>query len=141
MNTTTAFQMPLKATVVAMFVMIFASQTIAYSQSSADLQEFKITIELTDNGLQLHSHKGSAWIDLSFSIARGELRAIDEYGMTEQGKVSTIKDPKISDYLFTITRTKDGIVLSGLQGTAWKEMSFSLHKNEKRSINQLGTTD
>ena len=141
MKTTTAFQMPLKAAVVAMFVMIFGSQTIVHGQSASDLKEFKITIELTDNGLQLHSHNGSAWIDLSFSIATGELRAIDEYGMTDPEKVSTIKDPKIADYLFTIIRTKDGIVLSGLQGTAWKELSFSLHKNEKRSINQFGTTD
>jgi hypothetical protein len=141
MKTKTVCQTLLKATVVAMFVMIFGSQTIVHGQSSADLQEFKITIELTDNGLQLHSDKGSAWIDLSFSIASGELRAIDEYGMTEPGKVSTIKDSKISDYLFTITRTKEGIVLNGLQGTAWKELSFSLHKNEKRSINQLGMTD
>jgi hypothetical protein len=104
------------------------------------LKEFKITIEKTDNGLKLLSDKGSAWIDLSFSLAKDKPQAIDEYGMTQLGKVSTDKDPKLADYLFTITKTNEGITLTGVEGTAWKELSFSLEKNGRQAINQFGMT-
>ena len=58
------------------------------------------------------SSKGSAWIDLSFSLRKNKAQAIDEYGMTKLAKVSTIKDPKIADYLFTITKKKGKILLT-----------------------------
>ena len=100
--------------------------------------EFKITIEKTDNGLKMQSVNGSAWIDLSFSLSNNKPQGIDEYGMTQLGKVTTNKEPKFADYLFTITKTKDGITLTGIEGTAWKELSFSVQKNGKKVIDQYG---
>jgi hypothetical protein len=126
---------------IALFVMTVSSESIAQEKISDDLKEFKITIEKTDTGLKMQSHKGSAWIDLSFSLANYKPQAIDEYGMTQLGKVSPKKDPKLADYLFTITKTKDGITLTGIEGTAWKELSFSLKKNGRQAIDQFGMTD
>ncbi|HSV76190.1 MAG TPA: hypothetical protein VLH37_04065 [Bacteroidales bacterium] len=126
---------------IALLVMTLSSESKAQEQGSADFKEFKITIEKTDNELKLQSHKGSAWIDLSFSIPNDKPQAIDEYGMTHLGQVRTYKDPKLADYLFTITKTKDGIKLTGIEGTAWKELSFTLPKNGKQTINQFGMTD
>ena len=131
----------LTTTFIAFFVMTFNSESIAQEQNSNDLKEFKITIERTDNGLKLQSSKGSAWIDLGFSLVINKPQAIDEYGMTELGKVSTNKDPKLADYLFTITKTKDGITLTGIEGAAWKELSFSLQKNGRQAIDQFGMTE
>ena len=131
----------LTTTLIALFVMTVSSKSIAQEQSNADFKDFKITIERTDNGLKMQSDKGSAWIDLSFSLANNKPQAIDEYGMTQLGKVTTNKDPKLADYLFTITKTKEGITLTGIEGTAWKELSFSLQKNGKQSIDQFGMTE
>ena len=126
---------------VAFFVMTFRSESKAQEQTSTNLKEFKITIERTENGLKMQSSKGSAWIDLSFSLVNYKPQAIDEYGMTELGKVSTSKDPNIADYLFTITKTKDSILLTGIEGTAWEKLTFSLEKNYKQLINQFGMTE
>jgi hypothetical protein len=131
----------LTTTLTALFVMTVSSKSIAQEQGNVDFKDFKITIERTDNGFKMQSDKGSAWIDLGFSLANNKPQAIDEYGMTQLGKVTTNKDPKLSDYLFTITKTKDGITLTGIEGTAWKELSFSLQKNGRQSINQFGMTE
>ncbi|MCH6199534.1 hypothetical protein MMU07_08090 [Aquiflexum sp. LQ15W] len=131
----------LKRTLIALFVMTVSSEAIAQEKNSADLKEFKITIEKTDNGLKMQSDNGSAWIDLSFSLSNNKPQAIDEYGMTQLGKVANNKDPKLADYLFTITKTKDGITLTGIEGTAWKELSFTLQKNGRQAIDQFGMTE
>jgi hypothetical protein len=42
--------------------------------------------------------------------------------------------------LFTITKTNDGIVLKGIEGTAWTDLSFSLSENGRQAIDQFGMT-
>ena len=86
----------------------------------------------------MKSLKGSAWVETSFKIKNYVPQAIDEYGMTELKKVSSKKDSNLADFLFTITRTEDGIVLKGIEGTAWSDLSFSLAENGKQTIDQLG---
>jgi hypothetical protein len=71
----------------------------------------------------------SCGIDLSFNLSKDKLQAIDEFGMTQLGKVPTKTNQKFADYLITITNIKDGITLTGIEETAWKEISFSLQKN------------
>jgi hypothetical protein len=138
MKTTSTIERLLTTTLIALFLMTFNSESIAQEKNSADLKEFKITIEKTNDGLKMQSDKGSAWVDLSFSLSNNKPQAIDKYGMTQLGKVTTNKEPKFADYLFTITKTKDGITLTGIEGTAWKELSFSVQKNGKKVIDQYG---
>jgi hypothetical protein len=121
-------------------LMTVSIASIAQKKISAKLKEFKIKIEKTDNGLKMHSDKGCAWTDLSFSLSNNQSQVIDEYGMTQLGKVATNKDPKLADFLFTITKTKEGITLTSIEGTAWKELSFTLKKNSSQTIDQLGMT-
>jgi hypothetical protein len=127
-------------TLIVLSGMTVSSASIAQEKLSADLKEFKITIEKTSKGLIMQSDKGSAWIDLSFNLSNNKPQAIDEYGMTQSGKVATNKDPKLADYLFTITKTKDGITLMGIEGTAWKELSFSVQNHDRITIDQFGMT-
>lgn len=141
MNTRSRIERLLTTTLIALFVMAVSSESIAQDKISPDLKEFKITIEKTDNGIKMQSDKGSAWVDLSFSLTNNKPQAIDEYGMTQLGKVATNKDPNLADYLFTITRTKEGITLTGIEGTAWKELSFSLRENSRQAIDQFGMTE
>ncbi|MCF8319942.1 MAG: hypothetical protein K9I35_01900 [Flavobacterium sp.] len=125
---------------IGLFVITVGSKSMAQEKISTDLKEFKITIEKMDNGLKMQSDKGSAWVDLSFNLSNDKSQAIDENGMTQLGELPTKRDLKFADYLFTITHTKEGISLTGIEGTAWKELSFSLQENGRQAIDQFGMT-
>lgn len=140
METKSKIESLLRTILFVLFVMVVGSESMAKEKILPELKEFKITIEKTDDGLKMHSDKGSAWINLSFSLKNNKPQAIDEYGMTKLGKISKNKDPKLADYLFTIAKTKKGISLTGIEGTAWKELSFLLQQNGKQSFDQFGMT-
>ncbi|MDD3739519.1 MAG: hypothetical protein PHP31_09540, partial [Lentimicrobiaceae bacterium] len=76
----------------------------------------------------------------SFTLNNNEPQAIDEYGMTKLGEVSDKKDPELADYLFTISETEDGVILKGIEGTAWEKLDFYLPKGAREAINQSGMT-
>lgn len=126
---------------ISLFFMSSGIESIAQCKNISELKTFKITIEKTDNGLKLQSHHGSAWKDLQFQTNEDNPQAIDEYGMTQIDKVNPDKAPEFADYLFTITKTRGGIKLTGIEGTAWKELFFTLRKEEKQSIDALGMTE
>ncbi len=141
MKTKPTFERLLTISLITVIFFTLSYEIMAQVQNSIDLKDFKITIEKTDNGIKMNSSNGSAWIDLSFSIVNEKPQAIDEFGMTQLVKISYDKDPKLADYLFTIIKTKDGIKLKGIEGTAWKELSFTLPKNGKQTIDQFGMTE
>jgi len=60
--------------------------------------------------------------------------------MTELEKNSSDKDANLADFLFTISKTENGIVLKGIEGTAWTDLTFSLDENGRQAIDQLGMT-
>lgn len=113
----------------------------AQNEDKQDLRDFKIVIENTDTGLKMQSLKGCAWIDLSFSLKNYIPQYIDEYGMTEKDNVSATKDANLADFLIIITKTKDGINLKGVEGTAWTELNFSIANNGKQTIDQFGMSE
>ncbi len=109
-------------------------------EKKIDLKDFKVIVEKTENGIKMQSVQGSAWTDLMFSINNDQPQAINEYGMTELDKRSSKKDSNLTPFLFTITKTENGIVLKGIEGTAWTDLSFSLQENGKQAIDQFGMT-
>ena len=123
----------------ALLFLTGTAELIAQNKT-AELKDFKLIIEKTDNGIKMRSEKGSAWIDLSFSLNNYRPQAVDEYGMTDLKKVSENKDEKLADFLFTITKTENGIELKGIEGTAWTELKFSLADNKQQAIDQFGMT-
>jgi len=140
MKTKLNFRKLITNSLIAVFVLTASSELIAQEKKSNDLKNFKVVVEKTDNGIKMQSVEGSAWIDLSFSINNDRPQAIDEYGMTELNKISSEKDSNLADFLFTITKTENGIVLKGIEGTAWTDLSFSLLENGKQAIDQFGMT-
>lgn len=120
------------------FILTVSSALIAQENKSSDLKDFKVIVEKTEKGLEIQGIQGTAWTDLSFRINNNRPQAIDEYGMTKLDKKSSVNDPSLTDLLFTITKTEGGIVLKGIKGTAWTDLSFALRKNEKQTINQFG---
>lgn len=125
----------------ACFLLATSYALSAQDQQAPALKEFKILIEKTTEGFALKSFTGSAWVDLKFNNKPDNPQAIDEYGMTKLSDVSPSKNPDYADYLFTITKSKNRIVLKGYEGTAWKELTFILPKSGKQMINQAGMSD
>tara|TARA_R110002074_G_scaffold212666_4_gene382201 strand:+ start:166 stop:594 length:429 start_codon:yes stop_codon:yes gene_type:complete len=130
---------PISIIVMALLFLTGTAELIAQNKT-AELKDFKLIIEKTDNGIKMRSEKGSAWIDLSFSLNNYRPQAVDEYGMTDLKKVSENKDENLADFLFTITKTENGIELKGIEGTAWTELKFSLADNKQQAIDQFGMT-
>ena len=139
MKTKMNLKRPFSIIIMALLILTTSSELVA-QEKTADLKDFKLIVEKTDNGIKMKSEKGSAWIDLSFSLNNYRPQAVDEYGMTELKNVSENKDEKLADFLFTITKTENGIELKGIEGTAWTELKFSLIENKKQAINQFGMT-
>ena len=133
------FKRPFSMILMALFFLTSTSELIAQEKKDK-LKDFKVIVEKTDNGIKMKSEKGSAWIDLSFSLNNDQPQAVDEYGMTELKNVSENKDEKLADFLFTIAKTENGIKLKGIDGTAWTELNFSLAENKKQAIDQFGMT-
>lgn len=140
MKTKMNFKRPFATVLIALFFLTTTSELVA-QEKTTELKDFKVIIEKTDDGIKMTSEKGSAWIDLSFSLNNYRPQAVDEYGMTDLKKVSENKDENLADFLFTITKTKNGIELKGFEGTAWPELKFSLAKNDKQAIDQFGMTN
>ncbi|AEL25313.1 hypothetical protein [Cyclobacterium marinum] len=139
MKTKMKISKPISIIVMALLFLTGTAELIAQNKT-AELKDFKLIIEKTDNGIKMRSEKGSAWIDLSFSLNNYRPQAVDEYGMTDLKKVSENKDENLADFLFTITKTENGIELKGIEGTAWTELKFSLADNKQQAIDQFGMT-
>ena len=139
MKTKMNFKRPFSMILIALLFLTATSELIA-QEKTTELKEFKIIVEKTDNVIKMKSEKGSAWIDLSFTLNNDRPQAVDEYGMNELITVSKNKDEKLTDFLFTIIKTEEGIELKGIEGTAWTKLKFSLSENKKQAIDQFGMT-
>ena len=69
---------PISIIVMALLFLTGTAELIAQNKT-AELKDFKLIIEKTDNGIKMRSEKGSAWIDLSFSLNNYRPQAVDEY--------------------------------------------------------------
>lgn len=139
MKATMNFKRPFSIMLIGLLFLTATPKLIA-QEKMLELKDFKVVVEKTDNGIKMKSEKGSAWKDLSFSLNNDQSQSVDEYGMTDLNSVSENKDKELADFLFTITKTDNGIKLKGIEGTAWIELKFSLAKNKQQAINQFGMT-
>jgi len=132
------FSRPILNLFIAVLFFMAGPALTARENNTPNLKAFKIVVEKTGTGIKMKSLEGSAWLDLLFSLNNYRPQAIDEYGMTALNAVSSNKDAGLADFLFTVTKTENGIELKGIEGTAWTELSFSLAENEKQAIDQNG---
>ena len=129
----------MKAYYLLLITMLFTvGQAFAQTKPSVKLSDFEILVENTDDGLKLISRGGSAWTELTFSLREGDEQAVDEYGMTEIGKVTSKENSDLSNFLFTVTKKDEKVVLKGIEGTSWIELFFTLREDHKVTIDQHG---
>ncbi len=103
---------------------------------------FQIFVEKTADGIMLKSTKGTAWINLSFSLRDYQEMTIDEFGMVDPDAAAVENgDKALADFCFTIMKTREGIVLKSRKGTAWKELTLSLPMHKSQVIDQQGLVE
>jgi protein tyrosine phosphatase len=100
-------------------------------------KKFSISIENTAYGFELHSFKGSTWVDLSLSLKMNGITSVNEFGTSSLTDQSDLKP----NYQFTLSKTSDGIHLLGIEGTHWEELKYKLAEGEKMLINEFGIAD
>ncbi len=108
-------------------------------KESTESSNFVISIKTNDNKIILECEKGCAWKKLTYTLVEGdEMKVVDEYGVNLLNNVSENKDASLADFLFNVEKTKQGLKLKGIKGTAWVELSFSLAENRFQRIDNLG---
>jgi hypothetical protein len=125
-------------------ILIIGASRLGFSQTEVapKLSKFLILVETTNDGIKLTSQERTAWKDLTFTLKPDNAHAIDQYGMTSLKRDQPAKDSNLSNFLFTIKKTKDGLSFEGIEGTSWKSLSFSCPKSKcHQYIDQNGMTE
>lgn len=137
----TLFLTELKITKLLMIVaFVFAGASLkAQNDKLPDLKDFKIVIENTANGLKMQGIEGTVWTDLEFTLLKNQPQAVNTYGMTKVNDLPIDVDDKYTHFLFTVTKTGNGVELKGIEGTAWKELGITFSfDSEKVMLDQFG---
>ena len=115
----------LNITLYALLILGAASSAVAQEDVHVKVAKFSILLEATPDEIKLTCSDGCAWKQLSFGTSvKGEPQAVDQFGMTTIPRNTLKEDPLISNFLFTIKRTKEGVTLEGKEGTIWPSLTF-----------------
>ena len=117
-------------------VICFGKFVNAQTESASKASNFLLLIENTNDGIKLTSKKGCAFKELSLTLKKGESREINQFGVRgEKAKVRLDDETNFASFRFKITKKNDGtgleVALEGIEGTTWKELSFSIPKSGK----------
>jgi len=114
----------------------------AQEEVTPELSKFVILVETTNDGIKLTNIEGSAFKELAFSLTTNKKQCVDQYGMSSVKKHKSVNDDNFANFIFKIKKTKKGIKLEGIEGTAWKNLSFSCPNGVcHQYIDQNGMTD
>ncbi len=86
---------------------------------------FKILIESNVDGIKLIAKEGCAFTELYFTLAQDKVEKFNQHGMVIEENSEIKSEENISNFLITIKKSNEEIVLNGLKGTSWESLSFS----------------
>lgn len=122
-----------------LMILMTGAFSSAFSKSDKSEQaKFIILVEKTKDGIKLSGVQGCAFKELSFSLKENTPQAIDQFGMSSLKRDKPEKDSSLANFLFTIKKTMEGFSLEGLEGTTWKELSFSCSGTCRQFIDETG---
>ena len=121
-------------------ITITGNAVIAQKATPFVVADFLIVIETSDAEIHMKCNTGYSWKNLSFTyMSHSEPQAIDQYGMTTLDPIAKTSTP--DDFMFTIIHSeKEGVILKGIKGTAWKELTYNLGPVKTQAINGYGMT-
>ena len=86
---------------------------------------FKILIESSLDGIKLTGKEGCKFTELSFSLVEDKVESINQFGMIMEENANINNEENMPTFLITMKKTNGEIVLEGIKGTTWKNLSFS----------------
>ena len=127
----------------ALFILGTTAKALAQEDVHVKVAKFSFLLEATGDEIKLTCNDGCAWKQLSFSSSvKRDPQAVDQFGMTTIPRNTLKEDPLISNFLFTIKRTKEGVTLEGKEGTIWPSLTFDCPDGKcKRPIDGWGMSD
>lgn len=123
---------------IAIAFLVF-STSIAQNSIDAELQDFVVVIETSDKEVKLTCKEGCAWEELTIKKKDfGVDQAIDATGKTTISKHNSESNAE-KGFLFTIKKNAANIVLQGIEGTKWEELTYSCTGARcLQTLNQFG---
>lgn len=103
-------------------------------KNKPETNSFLVFVEKNGNTLELRCESGCRWSHLVLE-PNSEPYIINDFGFSEGNTLASDK------FAFSIEPNQSGVLLNGLKGTAWVDLAFSLPKNQKQAVNQLGMTN
>ncbi len=121
------------------FIILFVSFCFtSNAQNDKGITKFKITFENTDSGLDLKCTEGCAWQTLSLkSDGNSAGYKIDGYGIVTGEKSNQAKLPTFG---FMVKKSGNEVMLIGMNGTSWKNITFPLLTDKTVSVDEKGKT-
>jgi hypothetical protein len=123
--------------------LVSGCQTMGRTVSTSSPAELAplLVVSTPGESVQLICESGCAWTELSFAaVPDGPGVAVDEFGMTSVTRERERVEPDLSQFLFTVRRTTEGVELQGLEGFAWKGLGWECPENNcSIPIDQRGT--
>jgi hypothetical protein len=113
-----------------LWMMVSSNELYAQKAKPIKTTLFQILVETTDTGIKLTGMKGCAWKELTFNLEMNKPQAINQDGMATLNNTNSEGVTKNRTFLFTITKTPDGLSFEGIDGTAWKDLSFQCPLNK-----------
>lgn len=120
------------------FLFLAASPAIVGQEDVKSLSDFHFTVENSEGGVKLSCQEGCAWTELTFNSQQEQ--AVDQYGMTSIDRETPKKEDDLSNFLFFIERTENGVKMRGVKGTAWTHLTFGMEGKKSQGVNQMGMT-
>ncbi len=125
----------------SLFILLFSlTFNCSTNTNQEDLEAFKFSIQNTEDGVVLKGINGTGWKNLSFTLKNNQTQAVDEYGMTEVVNQNHEKLEELSDFLFTVTKKENALLLKGIKGSDWTELSFTTNGNQAQMVDESGMT-
>ncbi|MDC7997311.1 hypothetical protein [Gilvibacter sediminis] len=128
-----------KTYVIAFLLTVFTGLTAsAQLGDTSQKKTFNLTIAKDGKQIVMACRSGCAWETLSFeSPRRGLSVTVDQFGM--KGDRQTASNPdELSEFSFSIAKMRGEYKLIGLEGTAWKTLTFTLPEDDSEATISTG---
>jgi hypothetical protein len=111
--------------ITVMAFLLISTSIFGQDEPDTTPAKFKISIESSNKFIKLVCMEGCNWKELQYLNNNTKiLQSVNRYGMIDLTQRVALQSEDVNDFLFTIEPETNSIRLKGIEGTAWKELSF-----------------
>ena len=106
--------------------------------AGSKLGNFKLLVATSGDTIKISCSEGCAFENLNFTAKPNTPQAVDYYGMTEMKSTTGTKAGPGKDFMFTVTRTGNGLKLTGIRGVAWEDLAVNCRRECRKWVDENG---